>query len=127
MSSTLLYWIGIVYLPWPYVSTFLYIISIAQTTPLKSQLLTLFIKVYECRVIESNEISFIIDAGHIRRSITHYERHIKSCIAVRSRIYYCYCLFVSSLSLAIILTSDHMIVIALNKNAINKAYLDYCG
>ena len=40
----------------------------------------------------------------------------------------CCCgLFVSLLSLAIVLRSNPMIVTALDKNAINMAFLDYCG
>ncbi len=56
-----------------------------------------------------------------------YERHIKSCIIVMSRVC-CYCrLFVSSLSLTIVLRSDPMVAAVLEKKVNDIAFLYHCG
>ncbi len=102
-------------------------LSATSTAPLKSQLPTLLIKTFKCRVIDTNEFPPIIDVGHIRRFITCYKIHVESCIAVMSKVsYYCK-LFISSLTLVVILRSNPVVVTALDKNAINMAFLNHCG
>ncbi len=102
-------------------------LSTTLTAPMKSELLTLFIKACECKVINTNEFLPIIDAGHIYRSIGHYKRYIESCIAIISRVCYCCGLFVGSLSSVVVLRSDPIVIVALDKDAIYMAFLDYCG
>ncbi len=99
----------------------------ASTAPLKSELPTLLIKAFKCRVIDTNEFLPIIDAGHIRRSVARYERHVESCVTVMSRVCCCCRLFISSLSSVVVLLSNPVVVAALDKDAINMAFLDYCG
>ena len=94
---------------------------------LKSQLLTLLIKTFERRVIDTNEFIFIIDTGHIRYFVACYKRHIESCVTIINGVYYCCKLFVSLLLSIIVLRSDPMIVAVLDKNAINMAFFNYCS
>ncbi len=101
-------------------------LSAAPTAPLK-QLPTLLIKAFKRRVIDTNEFPPIIDAGHIRRSVARYERHVESCVAVMSGVCCCCGLFVSSSSSVVVLRSDPVVVAALNKEAINMAFLDHYG
>ncbi len=102
-------------------------LSAASTALLKSQLPTLLIKAFECRVIDTNEFPSIIDAEYIRCSIAHYKRHIESCIAVTSGVCCCCRLFVSSSTSIVVLRSDSVVMAALDKDAINIAFLDHCG
>ncbi len=102
-------------------------LSTAPTAPLKSELPTLLIKAFERRVIDINDFPPIIDAGHIRRSVARYERHVESCVTVMSGVCYCCGLFISSLSSVVVLRSDPVVVAALDKDAINMAFLDHCG
>ena len=92
---------------------------------MKSQLLTLLIKAFKYKVIDTNEFLLIIDAGHIRCSIAYYKRHVESGVAVINGVCYCCGLFVSSSSLVVVLRSDPVIVIALDKDTINIAFFDY--
>ena len=101
-------------------------LSTAPITSPKSQLLTLFIKIFKRRVIDTNEFPFIIDVGHICHFVAYYKRHIEFCVAVMSRV--CCCgLFVSLLLLIIVLRSNLVVVAALNKNVINMAFFNYYG
>ncbi len=102
-------------------------LSAAPTTPLKSQLPTLLIKAFERRVMDTHEFLPIIDVGHIHRFVAYYERQVESCVAVMSEVCCCYRLFVSSLSSVVVLRFDPIVVAALDKNAINMAFLDHCG
>ncbi len=102
-------------------------LSAAPTAPLKSQLPTLLIKAFEHGVIDTNEFPPIIDAGHIRHSVLRYKRHVEFYVTVMSGVCYCCGLFVSSSSLIVVLRSDPVVVAALDKDAINMAFLDHCG
>ena len=102
-------------------------LSATLIAPLKSQFPTLLIKTFEYKVINTNEFPPIIDAGHIRHSVTYYKRHVESCIAVLSGVYCCCGLFVSLLSLVVVLRSDPIVVAILDKDAMNIAFLDHCG
>ncbi len=102
-------------------------LSTTPTAPFKSQFLTSLIKTFKYRVIDTNEFPPIIDTGHICRSVMRYERHVEFYIAVISRVCCCCELFVSLLSLIFVLRSDPMIVAALDKDAINMAFLNHCG
>ncbi len=100
-------------------------LSATPTAPLKSQLPTLLIKAFKRRVIDTNEFSPIIDVGHICCSVVCYERYVECCIAVMGKVCYCSGLFISSSSSVVVLRSDPMVVIALNKDAINIAFFDH--
>lgn len=102
-------------------------LSIAPSTSLKLQLLTLIIKAFKCRVIDTNEFPFIIDVGLIYHSVVRYESYDGSCVVVISRIYDCYRLFTSLWSLAIVLRSNLMVMVVLNKDTINMTFFNYCG
>lgn len=97
------------------------------TIPLKLQIPTLLIKAFECRVIDINKFSPLIDAGYIYFSITRYERYIKSHIAIINGVGCYYGLFTCLLPSSIILKSDPMVTTALNKDKIKIAFLDYYG
>lgn len=98
---------------------------VTPTTSLKLQIPTLLIKAFEYKVIYTNEIFLIINAGYICLSITCYERYIKSHIAIGNGVG-CYCgLFTCPLPSSIILRSDPMVTAALNKDIIKMAFLDY--
>ena len=93
----------------------------------KSQLQTLLIKAFEHRVIDTHEFLLIIDARYMRCSIAYYQRHVESCIAVMNRVcYYCR-LFISLLLLVVVLRSNPMVIVALDKDVINKAFLNHCS
>ncbi len=92
---------------------------------LKSQFPALLIKAFERRVIDSNEFLLIINARHIRHSVACYKRCIESGIAIIRRVYCYYGLFFSSLLLVVVLRSDPVVVIALDKNAIKMAFLNH--
>ncbi len=102
-------------------------LSTILTTSLKSQLSTLLIKIFEHKVIDTNEFLPIIDAWYIRRSVTRYKRHVESCVAVMRGVCGCCRLFISSLSSVIILRSDFMVVAVLDKDTINMVFLDHYG
>ncbi len=102
-------------------------LSTIPTASLKSQLLTLLIKTFEHRVIDTHKFLPMVDTGYIRRSVACYERHVESCVAVMSRVCCCCGLFVSSLSSVVVLRSDPMVVVALDEDAINMAFLDHYG
>lgn len=55
----------------------------------------------------------IIDAGHICHFVTCYETYNESCFAIINDVCYYFKLFVWPLSLAVILKSDPVVVIAL--------------
>lgn len=94
----------------------LFQLSVATTTPLKTQLLTLFIKAFKHRFIDSNEFASIIDVRYIYHFVAYYKRYIKFYIVVMSEVY-CYCgLIICSLSLAV-----------LDKDVINIAFFHYCS
>ena len=75
--------------------------------------------------MDTNEFPFIIDVGHIRCSVAHYKRHIESCVAIISKVYFCCGLFISSILLVDFLRFNPVIVIVLDKNTINIAFLDH--
>ncbi len=94
---------------------------------MKSQLLTLLIKAFERKVIDTNEFSPIINTGHICCFVVHYKRHVESCVTIMSEVC-CYCrLFVSSSSSVVILRSNPVVVAALDKDVINMAFFNHCG
>ncbi len=94
---------------------------------MKSQLLTLFIKVFECRVIDTNKFPPIINARHIRCSVAYYKRCVESCAAIINGVYYCCRLFVSLSSLVVVLGSNPVVVVALDKDVINMIFFNYYG
>lgn len=71
------------------------------------------------------EILSIIDIKYIYDSIIYYKKYVKSCIAIINRVYY-YCgVFVFLLLLVIVLRSDFIIIIALNKDIINIIFFNH--
>lgn len=102
------------------------LLSVAPTALLKLQLLTLLIQLFKYRVIDTNKFSLIINAEHIHYSIVCYGRDIEFCITIMSRLYYCCVLFVNLLLFTIILRSNFMIIIALDKDIINITFFNHC-
>ena len=75
--------------------------------------------------MDTNKFPLIIDAGYIRHFVTHYKRYFESDVAIISRIC-CGCrLFISLLLLVVVLRSDPVIVAALDKHAMNMAFLNH--
>ena len=68
-----------------------------------------------------------IDAGHICRSVAYYKTHVESYLAVINSVCCCYGLFVWPLSLAVILKSDLVVMVALKNQVINLTCLDHYG
>lgn len=102
------------------------LLSIATpTTFLKLQIPTLLIKAFECKVIDTNEFSLIIDGRYICLSITCYEKYVKSHITIMNGVGCYYGLFTCPLPSSIILRSDPMVTAALNKDIIKMPFLDY--
>lgn len=84
-------------------------------------------KIFEYEVIDINGFPLIINARHIYCAIVYYKRYGKSCIAGMSEISCYYRLFISSLSLVIVLRSDLMVVAILDKEATNMIFFNYCS
>ena len=93
----------------------------------KAQLPTLLVRNFERRVINTRDFLLTINAGHICCSIACYETHVESCLTVINGVCCCCGLFVWPLSLAIVLKSDPIIVVALKNQVINLTCLDHCG
>ena len=103
------------------------LLSASLIAPSKAQLPTLLVVDFERRAIDTRDFPPIIDAGHIHRSVAHYETHVESCLAVMNSICCCCGLFVWSSSSAVVLKSDLVVVAALKNQVINLTCLDYCG
>lgn len=64
---------------------------------------------------------------HICYFVVFYEKYLESYIAIMNKVCYCYGFFVCLLLLAIIWRSDLVIIITLDKYAINIAFLNHCS
>ncbi len=100
-------------------------LSAIPTDNLKSQSPNLLIKTFKFKVIDTNEFLSIRDVKHIHCFITCYQRHVKSCVTVMSRICYCCGLFIILLLFIIVLKSDPKVVTTLDKDKINMTFFDY--
>lgn len=99
----------------------------APTAFPKAQLLTLLIKAFEYKTIDTSEFFFTIDAEHIYCSIPCYETQVESSFAVIKGVCFCCGLFIWLLLLVIVLRSNTVVVATLNNYIINLTCFDYCN
>lgn len=103
------------------------LLSAKSTISLKLYLLTVLLKAFKCRVNKTKILPLIKDIRHIHHLIAYYERHVKSYTTIINGIYCYFELFICPLSLIIILRLDLILLIALNKDAINITFFNYCS
>ena len=102
-------------------------LSIAQIASSKAQLLTLLVKDFEHRTIDTRDFLPIIDVGHICHFVAHYKTNVKSCLAVMNGVCCCCGFFVWPSLSAVILKFDPVVVAALKNQVINLTCLNHCG